>query len=983
MRHAHAWLAAASLCAAVSAGAQVNVTTYHNDNARTGQNTAETMLTPANVNSTQFGKLFSTAVDGYVYAQPLYLSGVAIGGGTHDVVYAATEHDSVYAIDGANGTVYWRVSLIPAGGRTVNTETDVNGDCNDLVPEVGITGTPVIDAAGGTLYVVAKSYVNGHAVQYLHALDVTSGAEKFGGPVQIAAAVSGTGYDAVGGVVTFNPLLENQRAALLLTAGHVVIAWGAHCDFDPWHGWVMSYGASNLALEAAFNTSPNGQRGGIWMSGGGPAADSAGNIYFATGNGTWNGTTDFGDSIVKLAPPTGGRFAVLDYFTPYNQSALAGDDKDVASGGLVLLPTLPSGGQLLAQQGKQGTIYLLDRNDLGKYCVKQSPACSGKDPQIVQEIVGASGGLWGSPTYWNGLVYWTGVNEPIRAFAVNANGSGVLSTRFVAESSQSFAFSSPTPSVSSNGNADAILWALDGASVDSVCVAGADCLGLFAYPANDLGSPLYESSQAANHRDSPGAAVKFEIPIIANGKVYVGTQGSVSGYGLLGTHLPPGVVSLAATENVVAFAGNGSPITNGGIDANGDAFSANLLGSSITWAGNTFVLGGAGANDAVSGATVALPAGNDTTVSLLATAVNGSQTAQKFVVTYTDGTATSFTQSLSDWHTPQNYAGESQVLAMAYRLTASGAADNRPFYLYGYTFAVNSAKTVASISLPDNRNVVVLAIDVSANASLQPASSPVLNPPAGNYASAQTVTLSDSTYGAVIHYTTNGATPTAASAVYSAAAPLQLTATTTVQAVAVAAGYADSAVTSGTYTISQQGSAPIKVPLAPAANVVAIGIDGEPVPNGGLDASGDAFSGTLLGSPVTWAGAIYAPGPAGQRDAVSSATIPLPAANAATLSLLATAVHGAAMNQVFVINYTDGTTTRVMQSLSDWHVPQQFAGESQAVGMAYRLLPTGAQDDRPFYLYGYSLALNPAKTLKSIALPANRNVVVLAMVLTP
>jgi len=244
--------------------AQVNVTTYHNDNARTAQNTQETILTPANVNSGQFGKLFSVSVDGWVYAQPLYLSNVNISGVTHNVLYVATEHDSLYAIDADKGTVYWQISLIPSGGSTVNSSSDLG--CGDLVPEVGITGTPVIDTSTGTIYVVAKSKVSGSLVQYLHAIDVVTSAEKFGGPVFIQATVPGTASDGDGTTVAFSPHFENQRAGLLLENGHVVIGWSSHCDNSPWHGWIMSYSASTLAHEAAFNTSADGSANGVWMS---------------------------------------------------------------------------------------------------------------------------------------------------------------------------------------------------------------------------------------------------------------------------------------------------------------------------------------------------------------------------------------------------------------------------------------------------------------------------------------------------------------------------------------------------------------------------------------------------------------------------------------------------------------------------------------------------------------------------------------------
>jgi Chitobiase/beta-hexosaminidase C-terminal domain/PQQ-like domain len=772
--------------------AQVSVTTYHNDLGRTGQNTRETTLTPANVNSTQFGKLYSVPVDGAVYAQPLYLWALNIAGGTHNVLYVVTEHDSVYALDADTGTVYVRVSLIPSGGSTVNSSSDLG--CGDLTPEVGITGTPVIDPTTGTLYVVAKSKVGGSIVQYLHALDVTTLAEKLGGPVLIQASVAGNGLDASAGLVSFNAKQENQRAALALSNGHVIIGWGGHCDLQPWHGWVMSYSASTLAQEAVFNASPNGSASGVWMSGAGPAVDGNGNVYLATGNGDWNGTTDYGDSILKLGPPANGNFTVLDYFTPYDQGALNSGDVDLGSGGLVLLPPLSSGKVLLAQQGKAGTIVLLDTTSLGKYCVNLPLPCTNRDTQIAQEIQNASAGIWGSAAYWNGNLYWTGANDTINAYSFNTNNSGLISTTPTSRSARSFAFSAPTPVVSSNGSSNGILWALDGAADNSTCgTSGADCLGLFAYDATNLANLLYTSSQAANNRDSPGAAVKFENPIVANGKVFVGTLSSVSAYGLL---LPPAAaptfspasgtytstqlvtlssttagasiyfttngttpstsstpytgpitvsssvtikaiavasgystssvasgtyvintgttiqVSLSGNANVYGIGANGSAIPSGGLDNDGYAYSATLLGTSLNWNGNTYLFGSAGVVDALSNTTIPLPAGSYTTLSLLATGVNGNQPNQTFTVNYSDGSSTSFTQSLSDWFTPQNYAGESKALQMAYRIAPNGTLDNRTFYLYGYSFALNPAKLVTSLTLPKTRNVIVLAVDL-------------------------------------------------------------------------------------------------------------------------------------------------------------------------------------------------------------------------------------------------------------------------------
>jgi hypothetical protein len=572
-----AFVALLTVACLSSVRAQVSVTTDHNDLARTGQNTRETILTPANVNSSQFGKLFAVSVDGLVYAQPLYLWAVNIAGGTHNVLYIATEHDSIYAIDADSGTVYAQASLIPSGGSTVSSSSDLG--CTDLTPEVGITGTPVIDPATATLYVVAKSKVNGTIVQYLHALSVTTLAEKFGGPVQIRASVAGHGADSSGGVVSFNAKQHNQRAALLLTNGHVLIAWSSHCDYSPWHGWLISYNASTLAQEAVFNAAPNDDGGGVWMSGAAPAADASGNIYFATGNGPWDGSSDFGDSIVKLGPPANGSFQVLDYFTPYDQAGLDTFDIDVASGGLVLLPPLASGRQLLAQQGKAGTIVLLDTGNLGKYCRNLTPACTQSDPQIVQELQGASPGIWGAPAYWNGNLYWTGSNDSIHAYSFNAGNSGLISTTPTSHSARIFAYSAPTPTVSSNGNTNGILWALDGSAPDSSCNNAASCLSLYAYDATNLASVLYNSTQAANNRDSPGSAVKFQKPVVANGKVYVGAVGAVTAYGLLPNSLPPGnaEVSLVSSANVDGIARDGSAVQAGGLDGGGYAYSATLL----------------------------------------------------------------------------------------------------------------------------------------------------------------------------------------------------------------------------------------------------------------------------------------------------------------------------------------------------------------------------------------------------------------------
>ena len=510
-------------CVGVSSAAQINITTFHNDNSRTGQNTVETLLTLSNVTSNQFGKLFSVAVDGSVYAQPLYLSNVSISGANHNVAYVATEHDSVYAIDADNGAVLWKQSFInPAAGITTVPSSDTG--CSDLTPEVGITSTPVIDAASGTIYLLARSKENGSFVQRLHALDVATHVEKFGGPVVISGTFQGR---------TFNPLTQNNRSALLLENGHVVIAWASLCDNGPYQGWVMSYNAADLTQqEAVFNTEPDtivGNDAGIWMSGDGVAADANGNLYFATGNGDYNGTGDYGDTILKLSGPANGSFTVTDWFTPFNQSTLDGGDTDVGSGGVLLLPDMPSGQQLLVQMGKEGTIYLVDRNNMGSFCT----VCTGFDTNIVQEIRGASTGTWGSPAFWNNTVFWgggadVGSADFVKAFSFNANNSGLLSTSPISQSLQMFSFSTAAPVISANGISAGILWILDNSSFRSSC-----CQILYAYDASNLGTMLYNSNQAAGNRDVPGGAVKFTAPMVVNGKVYVGSQATFSAFGLL------------------------------------------------------------------------------------------------------------------------------------------------------------------------------------------------------------------------------------------------------------------------------------------------------------------------------------------------------------------------------------------------------------------------------------------------------------------
>jgi len=520
------------------------VFTQHNDNARTGQNLNETVLTPVVVgNTATFGKIFSQPVDGFIYAQPLYVPSVAIAGlGTHNVIYVATEGDTVFAFDadnnaGPNANPLWQASLIAmnhgatAGETTVSSANDIG--CTDLVPQVGITSTPVIDPSTNTLYVEAHSkMMNGMFIHRLHALDITSGAEKAGSPVAITATVSGTGDG--GTTDMFDPLLHLNRPGLLLANGVVYLGYASHCDIQPYHGWVFAFDAGTLAQKSVFNATPNGAEGGIWQSGAGLAADDQVNIYTATGNGTFDTTgtvVDFGDSILKVSPNS-GKLVLTDYFTPFDQNNLNINDGDLDSGGVLLLPDQAGGNpHLLVQAGKEGTIYLVNRDQMTTGNLHYCAGCTSTtgDTEIVQELQTAIGGLWSMPAYWNGNLYFWGVGDFLQQYTVS---NGRLSVSPVASSSFNLGFPGATPAVSANGTSNAIVWAIDSTQYGFPDQASPGPAVLHAFDATDVANEFYNSTMAAGNRDTAGSAVKFAVPTIANGKVYIGTQTELDVYGV-------------------------------------------------------------------------------------------------------------------------------------------------------------------------------------------------------------------------------------------------------------------------------------------------------------------------------------------------------------------------------------------------------------------------------------------------------------------
>lgn len=521
------------VAATATLDAQVNVTTWRYDMTRQGQNTQETQLTPTEVNTANFGKLRSYAVDGSVYAQPLYMTDLNIAGGVHNVLYIATEHDSVYAFDADANQTLWQASLLDqAHGAAAGATTVPSGDVGtaDLVPEIGVTSTPVIDPASKTLYVVAKSKENGNYFLRLHALDLTSGMERPGSPIAIAGSVPGNGNGSSSGQVAFNAKLGLQRAGLLLLNGHVLFAVASHGDNGPYHGWVFAYDAASLQQTGIYCTSPSGAENGIWMSGAGLAADTnngPGRVFIANGNGSYDAVPpysdaqSFGDGVETL-DLSGGALHVTDTWVPFDQDYLSRTDLDEGSGGILLLPDQPGAHpRELVQVGKIGRIEVLDRDHLGGY----TPGSNN----IAQEVPGQLGGLWSTPAYWNGNIYFWGNGDTLKQFSL-ANGQ--LSGAPVFHGAESSSFPGASPVITSNGTSNGVLWA-----VRSDGYNGNNAALLEAYDATNVSRQLYTSAQMSG-RDQAGAAVKFVVPTVVNGQVYIGTQHEVDVYGLLARPTP-------------------------------------------------------------------------------------------------------------------------------------------------------------------------------------------------------------------------------------------------------------------------------------------------------------------------------------------------------------------------------------------------------------------------------------------------------------
>jgi hypothetical protein len=510
-----------------AAGPGTDVVTYKNDQARTGQNVTERLLTTANVNSSSFGKLRTLVTDGKVDGQVLYLSGLSMAGVAHNVVYAGTENDSMYAFDADTGAQLWKMSLIPGTEKVSGP-----ANCDEITPTIGITGTPVIDRAAGVIYVIALTVSSDGATYHhrLHALDISSGAERLGGPIEITAT-----FNSAAGQITFDPQQYVEKAGLLLLNGTLYTAWTSHCDNKFYTGWLMGYNATSLQQSTVLNVAPNsgGVGPAIWMSGGGIAADGGGNIYVITANGAFETTLDsngfpnmgdFGDSILKIS--TSGGLKVADYFSPYINSYLQGNDLDLGSGGILLLPDMSDAGgtvrHLAVGAGKDGNIYVVNRDSMGHFT-------SGSN-NIWQQLTGAlgnqymnpsgNGGVWGTPAYFNGTVYYCPRGGLLEAFRFSQARLGSTPSSM---STAAFVYPGCSPAVSANGSSNGIVWALMRTSPAV----------LYAYDASNLAKVLYSSSQAGGARDQLGTPVTFSAPTIADGKVFIQQANGIAVFGLL------------------------------------------------------------------------------------------------------------------------------------------------------------------------------------------------------------------------------------------------------------------------------------------------------------------------------------------------------------------------------------------------------------------------------------------------------------------
>jgi len=777
-----------------------DVTTWHYDNSRSGVQPVETILTSSNVKSTTFGKVFSLPVLGAVYAQPLYLGQYLMGDGQmHNVLLVATAEDYVYAFDadGNNPTqgYLWRQSMLDPGETWVSY-TDVN--VTDIKPNIGIIGTPVVDRAGETIYLVAKSKTTSSPVKFyqrLHALNVADGTEKLNGPTVIQATVQGTGDG--GTTISFSPLLNNQRASLLLaptpgvgSGNSVFIAWASHGDLGVYHGWIMAYDAANIATQnAAWSTTPNGKdvdkggKGSIWMSGGGLSSDGNGNIFAGVANGTFDaasGGVDYGDSAIEFTLTSSG-LVVEDYFTPGDQSKLETADNDMGMSAIVLLP--PQTGpiaNLLVTSDKSGTIYLINRDKMGGYTTP--------DDSSVQDFSDGGYSIHASYAFFNNTIYMAPDTAPLEAWTLDTD-TDLFLTKPQSKSPTTLGCSScqpsgSTPSISANGTTNAIVWALDNGYYNN------DPAVLHAYDAANLATEYYNSSQAASKRDAAFVAVKFTTPTIASGRVYVGGLDGVAVYGLLGNNTTP-----AATPTFSVTPGTYTSIQSVTIS---DTTSGAKIYCTTNGTAPTV------SSPVCSGA---ISVSSTETIEAIAVA-EGYRVSAVASAAYTINLPAAATPTFSV--TPGTYTSIQSVTisdttagAVIY-CTTNGTTPTTSSPVCSGAISVSSTETIDAIAAATGYSNSAVA-SAAYTINLPPAATPTFSVTPGTYTSIQSVTISSTTSGAKIYCTTNGTTPTTSSPACNGA--ISVSSTETIEAIAAATGYSNSAVASAAYTINLPAAA--------------------------------------------------------------------------------------------------------------------------------------------------------------------------------
>jgi hypothetical protein len=795
-----------------SAMAQISVLTQHYDIGRTGSNTNETILTPGNVNVTEFGKRFSYSVDGYVYAQPLYVPGVTMGAGTpqagtkHNVVFVATENDSVYAFDAdsnsaGNASPLWRITLLDTAhganpGARVMHSTDISNQ-TDIVPVIGITSTPVIDPTTGRLYVVGKSkeyHPNDPShpfyVLRLHALNIADGKEALS-PVQLQASVPGSGTGSSGGTLHFDPYWQNQRPGLLLLNGIVYIGSGAHEDFGVWHGWILAYNAATLRPTGVWCSTPNGSDGGIWGAGTGLAADVPdptghpyGRMFITTGNGSFNASApnytnsmNYGDSIIKLdltggvPTMTSGGKPVGDAFTPFDQAKLNNGDIDQGSGGTVLVPTSGTP-RLLVQAGKSGRVYVMSRDNLGGY----HPTNTVDPEQKATLPTGV--GVWSAPSYWNGHVYYWTVGDHLRSWTLSVvNGVPSLTNPLVAAEYSNFPGSTPVVSSKGIGNGvDGVVW-----NILSQNFASRGHATLEAHDAITL-KFLYASDQNLS-RDNPGNAVKFTVPTVANGKVYVGTEASLSVFGLLNgvTQAAAPVISPTSTSFTSSVTVTMSDSTPGAV------IHYTTDGSTPTAASAKYQ--------------TALTATTTETIRAIAIA-SGYLDSNVTTDTYTHITQAAmptFSPAPGTYSSAQQVTIKSTTSGATIYYTTDDSTPTTSSAKYTGPVSISTTTTLKAIATATNFSTSAVASGVYTTQT-ETAARPSFSPAPGTYTGSINVSIFSTTAGATMYYTTDGTTPTTASNKYTS--PFTVSTTTTVKAIATASNFANSAVSNAPYTIN-------------------------------------------------------------------------------------------------------------------------------------------------------------------------------------